>query len=255
MSGRGVVSERSFPREAHAAFQAIRPTHFWFTSRRAALRDVVARLPIPAQSRTLEVGCGDGHLLPLLPGRFRIGVDESVGDLRMATRQGVDAVVAASGERLPFRGGFALICAFDVIEHVLDDVGLLRECARLLDTDGRLVLTTPAGPELWSRLDDYAGHRRRYTRATLRGAIERAGLRVERMFPLFRCLWPLVRLAGRRRHAGRVTDPTAAYSVGRVPNALLRAALSIEWRLLGQASCGRGTSWCAVARRRPGDIT
>lgn len=230
-------------------FRTIRPTHFWFKSRRAALREVLAHLHVPASGRTLEVGCGDGHLLSLLPGGFRVAVDGSVRDLGMARREGVNAVVAASGDRLPFRSGFVLVCAFDVLEHVADDVSFLRECATLLGPDGCLVLTTPAGPELWSYLDEYAGHHRRYTRAALRALLEEAGFRVERMFPLFRSLWPLMLIATRIRRGRRVTDPTAEYSVGRIANAILRFTLALEWRIFGQASCGRGTSWCAVARR------
>ena len=177
-------------------------------------------------------------------------MDGNVRDLGVATREGVNAVVAASCERLPFRSGFVLICAFDVLEHMADDVGFIRECAALLSMDGRLMLTTPAGPELWSYLDEYAGHHRRYTRAALRALLEEAGFRVERMFPLFRSLWPLMLIATRIRRGQRVTDPTAEYSVGRMANAILRFILALEWRILGQAARGRGTSWCVVARRR-----
>lgn len=210
---------------------------------------MVRSLRISESGLTLEVGCGDGYLLPLLPGRFRIGSDQNVRDLVRATRRGVSAVVAASGDRLPFRTGFSLVCAFDVVEHVEDDVAFLRECASVLDKGGRLLLTTPAGRELWSHLDVYAGHRRRYGRAELRAVAEKAGLKVERLFPLFRLLWPFAFHNAWRKRGRRVEDPAAEYSVGRIANVLLRRALAVEWKLFRECPHGRGTSWCVVARR------
>ena len=71
----------------------------------------------------------------------------------------------------------------------------LREVRRCLAPDGRIYLTVPAGRWLWSDDDVQAGHFRRYTRATLLGALARAGflpLFVSKMFsplplPLFMC--------------------------------------------------------------------
>jgi hypothetical protein len=46
---------------------------------------------------------------------------------------------------------------------------------------GRLVVSVPAHPRLWSRHDEVNGHRRRYTRRSLTAAAGAAGWRVERL--------------------------------------------------------------------------
>ena len=64
----------------------------------------------------------------------------------------------------------------DVIEHVDDDAAALRGALGALAPGGFLLVTAPAHPWLWSGHDVANEHRRRYTRATLRGTLARAGL-------------------------------------------------------------------------------
>ena len=65
---------------------------------------------------------------------------------------------------------------FDVLEHIPDDAGSLGGVHRLLAPGGgRLYLTVPAYPWLWSPEDELSGHCRRYTLAGLRRVVERAG--------------------------------------------------------------------------------
>lgn len=71
------------------------------------------------------------------------------------------------------------VVAYNVLEHIPDDVEALRAFAGLLRPGGRVVLVVPAFPSAMSRFDLAIGHQRRYRRRTLRAAAERAGLRVE----------------------------------------------------------------------------
>jgi SAM-dependent methyltransferase len=77
------------------------------------------------------------------------------------------------------------VFAVNVLEHLADDAGFLRAAAALVAPSraGRVVLFVPAGPALYGPLDRLAGHHRRYTLASLRGALERAGLVPERLHP------------------------------------------------------------------------
>jgi hypothetical protein len=68
---------------------------------------------------------------------------------------------------------------FDVIEHIQDDHGFLTTINRLIVPGGRVYITVPAYPALWSNEDKLAGHARRYTVPSLRDVLERAGYEVE----------------------------------------------------------------------------
>lgn len=244
------TSPGHFPAEAHAAFQAIREGHFWFETRRRALKDVLGSMMSQGDGRTLEIGCGDGYLLPILPGRFKVGADASMREVRAARAlRGIRSMVVTSGCPMPFDSAFSLVGAFDVVEHVGDDAGFVRECAAALAPGGLLAITVPAWPSLWSYLDVYGGHHRRYTPAALRRIIHAAGLDILLLVPLFRTLWPLALISARLRRNRRVTDAAAEFSVGPLANRLLRVALGLEWRMMGRSPFGRGTSLLAVARK------
>ena len=71
--------------------------------------------------------------------------------------------------------------AFNVLEHIPDDVAALRAMAALVRPGGAVVLVVPAFPSAMSRFDRAIGHQRRYTRASLRAALTGAGLSVRRL--------------------------------------------------------------------------
>jgi 2-polyprenyl-3-methyl-5-hydroxy-6-metoxy-1,4-benzoquinol methylase len=71
--------------------------------------------------------------------------------------------------------------AFNVFEHIPDDVAALRDLAGHVHPGGAVVMIVPAFPSAMSRFDRAIGHQRRYTRASLLDAIRAAGLRPERV--------------------------------------------------------------------------
>ena len=71
--------------------------------------------------------------------------------------------------------------AFNVFEHIPDDVAALRALGEHLLPGGAIVLVVPAFPSAMSRFDRAIGHQRRYTRASLRSAIRGAGLEPEQV--------------------------------------------------------------------------
>ena len=240
--------ETQFPRGVHHDFAPIRPGHFWFETRREIIVREIGALSRHGSGFGLEIGCGDGFVLSRLPGRNWIGVEQSMEDAWTVSHVHGKVAVVGSGVALPVRTRFDVVAALDVLEHLADDVGALRVWRGALAPDGRLVVTVPAGPELWSRRDDFAGHVRRYTRSGLRQAVEAAGFEVESLRPLFRSLWPAAWIGARFGSRGAVTDSAREYSVAGPANALLRMTLRLEERLLGRSKRGRGTSWLLTAR-------
>ena len=161
---------------------ALDERHWWYRGRRRMLDALLAGLDLRGQARVLDAGCGSGRTLDQLA---RLGdahgVELNPIALSAARARGHD-VREASVEAIPHEeASFELVTCLDVIEHTDDDVVALRELRRVTRPGGRLVVSVPAHPRLWSRHDEVNGHRRRYTRRTLRAAADAAGWQVERM--------------------------------------------------------------------------
>jgi SAM-dependent methyltransferase len=72
------------------------------------------------------------------------------------------------------------IYTLNVLEHIADDHGAVRELARKLAPGGRILVYVPAFPVLFSSMDRKVGHLRRYRRRQLEQRLVEAGLRVSR---------------------------------------------------------------------------
>src|SRR5689334_20292315 len=70
-----------------------------------------------------------------------------------------------------------LVLLMDVLEHVDDDVGLLRDVRSRVGPQARFIVSVPAFSWMWSRHDEFLEHRRRYTRRQLGRLLAAAGLR------------------------------------------------------------------------------
>jgi SAM-dependent methyltransferase len=105
---------------------------------------------------------------------------------------------------LPIHDGVAdAVVSANLLEHVPDDVGALREMRRALRPGGRAAIVVPAGPSTYDYYDRFLGHERRYARGELAGKAREAGLRVVGDHHLGALLYPAfwaVKRRNRRRH-------------------------------------------------------
>ncbi|MFX4324646.1 methyltransferase domain-containing protein, partial [Acinetobacter baumannii] len=74
-------------------------------------------------------------------------------------------------------GQYDMIAVLDVVEHIEDDVAALEAMAKRLKPGGTILITVPAHQWMWSAHDVVNHHKRRYSKATLIAALERAGLK------------------------------------------------------------------------------
>jgi len=78
-------------------------------------------------------------------------------------------------------GSLDAVIMVNVLEHIEDDAGALREFQRMLSPGGHLLIFVPALSALFSELDRIHGHYRRYHRAPLRRLVEAAGFDIVRL--------------------------------------------------------------------------
>lgn len=224
--------------------------HWWYRARREILARLIAREVRPAPgARILEIGCGTGHNLDML-GRFgtvdAVEMDEAARAVASA-RLGRPALTAT----LPAlegveKGAYDLVALLDVLEHVDEDRASLESIAARLKPGGRILLTVPAHPWMWSAHDVVNHHKRRYTKKGFRAVIEAAGLKVELLSYFNSLLFPLAAAA---RLAGRVTGKED--SDDRLPPAPVNKAFEflfgLERYALGRVPFPPGVSLVAVA--------
>ena len=155
---------------------------------------------------------------------------------------------------------FHLIGLFDVLEHLPDDMQVLRDVHTMLAQDGVLLLTVPAHPSLWSYFDEASHHCRRYRLGELRSKLNNTDYQVEYLTQYMASIFPVVWLGRRlkslidRRPSGSA-DRTNALAraelrITPVANGLLAFLLAPEARLIARRRrLPMGTSLLAIARK------
>lgn len=228
--------------------------------------DVVDRLLKPlAIESVLEIGAGQGGFGARFASRWRyVGVEPdpasaAVAAGRVAPRGGT--ILHGTTALLPGDARYDLVCAFEVLEHLEDDVAALADWADRIRPGGWLMLSVPAHQGRMGPIDVVAGHYRRYERSQLVELLARTGLRDAEAhaygFPLGYLLE-----AGRNLLASRVARPDSMDLRTGASGRLLqpRGRLGILTRLVTApfrrlqrpfARSDLGTGFVAIARRPP----
>jgi ubiquinone/menaquinone biosynthesis C-methylase UbiE len=167
----------------------------WAWRKRRALLLAEAR---PGE-RVLDLGCGAGRFVAALrdAGAEPIGVELAEAALERARRNvpGADLRLVAADGTLPLgHGAVDLVWCSEVLEHVPDTVAFLTEVRRVLDRDGRLLVTVPdhglvrriliALARHDTHYDPLGQHVRFYTRRSLARTLRATGFAGVRIEPL-----------------------------------------------------------------------
>jgi 2-polyprenyl-3-methyl-5-hydroxy-6-metoxy-1,4-benzoquinol methylase len=157
--------------------------HWYYQSKLSCL---VRSLDWHRTSSCLDYGCGHGVFSRLLHSAFP-HLQIQAYDPHGAHAQ--DGPVCFTNRVEDLRP-CETVLLMDVIEHCPDPVAVLRQASEFLLPGGRLFVTVPAFPALWSGHDEFLGHYRRYTLASLEAEALAAGCEVLRGHYLFAHLLP-----------------------------------------------------------------
>ena len=232
----------------------VEQSHWWHIGRRRILAgfvEEICRRVTDRRPRILDVGCGTGaNLLMLSKYGDAEGVDISEDALAFCRERGLDKVKLGAGEELPYENGtFDLVTAFDVVEHMDDDIAGLREMRRVLRPDGRVLLFVPTFMFLWGVQDDVSHHRRRYRLSDLQRVVTAAGFEVERTtYANITFFLPVLLVRKFMRLTGIRTDTENSINISAF-NGLFGAILGAERHWLRYLNIPFGVSGLCVARR------
>jgi ubiquinone/menaquinone biosynthesis C-methylase UbiE len=156
-------------------------------------------LGLKAGDTVLDLGCGEGrHVISMYveANVTSIGMDLGFNDLKTTQDKFTPfaepdnthktfALTCANALQLPFPdASFDKVICSEVLEHIPDYEGALKEIERILKPGGVAAISVPRyGPEwiCWQLSDDYhsneGGHLRIFTASQLRRDVERTGLR------------------------------------------------------------------------------
>jgi SAM-dependent methyltransferase len=234
---------------------ALEDQSFWFRARNRLIVALAREVSRPGDS-FLEIGCGTGYVLQALARQCGLSVTGSelfAEGLAFARERVPEAEFSVLDAReMPYEESFDLAGAFDVLEHIDDDVGVLRGLHRALRPGGHLLVTVPQHRWLWSDADDYAHHVRRYRRSELLDRVRGAGFEVLRVTSFVTSLLPLMLASRLLSRKGGAYDLKAELVPPAPVNRALEWMLNRECDLIARGvSLPAGGSLAVVARRRP----
>ncbi len=226
-------------------------------SRHDALAQVKKFMPSP-HAVVMEIGCSSGFLIRdlanALPDAVLVGADVVKEPLYRLARSlpGIPLIRFDLLKcPLPEQSVDALVM-LNVLEHIEDDVGALKNALKLLKPGGSLVIEVPAGPYLYDAYDAELHHFRRYSATELKRKLNEAGFRVVRqshlgfvLYPAFVAVKLLNKWLPSRRKTTVVRDQAASTS----GSLLVRLAMKVESNYLANFRLPFGIRALAVARR------
>lgn len=178
--------------------------HWYYRAKARALTAYVKDIETGV---VVDVGAGSGffsrHLLETAGARRAVCVDPFYEEEWSETAAGKPI----SFQRKLFDGPADLYLFMDVLEHVDDDRGLLKEHLDSAKPGTHALISVPAFQFLWSGHDVFLEHRRRYRLGQLKAVVESAGLQVLRASYYFGAVFPL---AAALRLAPKITGKTEA---------------------------------------------
>jgi len=110
--------------------------------------------------RVLDLGCHDGDITALVreAGNEVVGVDLPRMVEVARTRHGLEAIAHDLNRPFPFdEATFEVVIAASVLDDIVDDLGFLRECRRVLAPGGALIVVVPNDVSLYRRIQALLG--------------------------------------------------------------------------------------------------
>jgi SAM-dependent methyltransferase len=137
---------------------------------------------IDGRTSVVDVGCGDGRFLSLIPHGNKIGLEHNPSAVVRAVEKGLD-VRSQKLNELDTHSA-SMVTFFQVLEHVVDPSAILTDAIRVLCPNGHLAISVPnndafMGEAIQEPLNVPPHHPLRWTKASLNSLTDLFSLRLE----------------------------------------------------------------------------
>ena len=142
----GPVEESALLATGERTAPGLPDEEYWFARHEVAYRWIAQRLAprLEPGSVVVDAGAGEGYGAAALPGRVIALEYDLAACTHMHRSYPPVNVTQANLDALPLRtGSVDAITCLQVVEHLWDLRGFLRECRRVLRRGGELIITTP----------------------------------------------------------------------------------------------------------------
>jgi|TARA_R110000744_G_scaffold236639_1_gene354182 SAM-dependent methyltransferase len=232
-----------FNPEAFENLAKLEEKSFWFRSRNQLIIWLMQRIVLKNQQgqslgKYLEIGCGTGYVLKGVKTAFNntdtfgseiflSGLEQAKGRLDDINLMQMDA------RAIPYQDEFDVIGAFDVLEHIKEDEKVISEVYRALNSGGFFIATVPQHDWLWSKVDDYACHQRRYKPNELQDKMKVAGFKIVETTSFVSLLVPLMYVSRSQKRDSRTEfNPSDELALNPVLNFILYTVMKLELGLI-----------------------
>ena len=190
-------SYADYPDEGFGLTDKAGESSFWVRSRNRLFKRIVENHLIPSgKTKFLEIGCGTGGFIEKIIDNESLEITGSEVYLRglLYAKKNLpnvdfiqfDVTKGVVGDE------FDIIVAFDVIEHIEDDVAAISNINKMLHKGGSFIVTVPQHMFLWSKLDEIVKHKRRYSRRELVAKLQSNGFDISYCTSFLFALFPLM---------------------------------------------------------------
>lgn len=245
-----------FKSSCFADLAKLESTNFWFRARNRLIIWAIGRY-YPNLQSFLEIGCGTGYVLSGIAKAYPyISLQGSElfteGLSYAAARMPFVNLMQMDARYIPFIEEFDSIGVFDVLEHIEEDTQVLSQIHQALKPQGVCFITVPQHKWLWSPVDDYACHVRRYSAKELHTKLTARGFEILQSTSFVSSLLPAM-LASRiiqKFKSKKKFNPRAELKISPWINTLFEKILNMEIRFIRRGiNFPLGGSRLVVARK------
>lgn len=220
--------------------------HWYYASKaKAMMRHIGAKVP----EKVLDVGAGSGffskYLLKNSSAREAWCVDiayESDQDIHLNEKE-----IHYRNTVGPIEADLVLF--MDVLEHVDDDVGLLRLYADMVPRGASFLISVPAFQMLWSQHDEFLEHKRRYALRQLEEVVRNSGLDIKHSAYGFGMVFPIAAITRLIQKLSKPRSPRSQLVRHHpVVNTLLKTLCDIEAPFLKRNRAVGLTAFCMAQK-------